>query len=240
MAVDGTLGPLAATSPEEHNGDRVSRAMPAHWEAFMRTSLALAFLLLLTPITGAAATATVVHTLQTTEGFGPGAAPILYKGNLYGTTESGVQGSGNIYRLYPKMDGTYAFVNLHEFNGASDGRNPFGAIATDPSGNLYGITGTGGKYGGGTAWELVRPGNLANQWTFQVIWNFSPNAINGLVYYGGSLYGAGNNFLFQLSPVGGGGSMRRSYRALASRQILFLSLRRPATPTLRAGRPSTS
>ncbi len=168
----------------------------------MRASLVLAFLLLLTPIMGSAATATIIHTLQATEGQGPGSAPILYKGNLYGTTEGGVQGSGNIYRLYPKKDGSYAFVDLYEFNGTSDGKSPYGAIAMDPSGNLYGIALIGGTYGGGTAWELIRPANLADPWTFQVIWNFSPNAINGLVFNSGSLFGATNYTLFQLSPVG--------------------------------------
>ncbi len=156
-------------------------------------------------VTAQAATTRIIHTLEQEEGMVPGGPPILYKGNLYGTTVYGKLGFGSVYRLYPQKAGGYAFVCLHEFNGTTDGSFPMGQLATDASGNLFGVTTSGGGSGEGTVWELVRPANLADSWTFQLLWNFTGlqeggYAAGGLVFNSGALYGINPCQEYRLVP----------------------------------------
>lgn len=154
-----------------------------------------------------AATTTLIHSFLQSEGMSPAGPPILSEGNFYGTTGAGVSGFGNIYRLYPKKDGSYAFVNLHEFNGV-DGSAPTGLIATDANGNLFGTCQSGGAVGAGTAWELVRPASLADNWTFIKLLDFGQGAggppRSGVVFWGGSIYGVTDSSIFTLNPDSNG------------------------------------
>ncbi|MGA2592621.1 MAG: choice-of-anchor tandem repeat GloVer-containing protein [Bryobacteraceae bacterium] len=64
-------------------------------------------------------------------------------GNLYGTTTSGgAQGRGVVYAL--AMTGQMTI--LHTFTGGADGGLPYGALAMDADGNLYGTASNGGLY----------------------------------------------------------------------------------------------
>jgi len=68
------------------------------------------------------------------------------KGNLYGTTVA--YGSSNcvcgtVFKLSP--DGT--MTTLYQFGGGTDGANPYGVLARDAKGNLYGTTEWGGDLG---------------------------------------------------------------------------------------------
>ncbi len=166
--------------------------------------LPLLVVLLLIAVCANAASTTLIHSFQSSEGLGPSGAVALFGGSIYGVS-GGATGQGRAYRLYPKADGSYAFVALHDFSG-SDGVIPFGAVAVDPSGNLFGTTVMGGTYGCGTLWELIRPPNLADQWSFNVIWQFtcgdfggndggSPR--NGVIYHLGSVYGTTPGSLFR-------------------------------------------
>jgi uncharacterized repeat protein (TIGR03803 family) len=109
---------------------------------------------------------TVLHTFT---GNPDGAYPELgiardRSGNLYGTTYGG-GGSSNCYGL---GCGTAYQVGskgketvLHSFTGGSDGRIPFGGLALDKSGNLYGTAPGGGDlscskgYGCGVVFKLT-------------------------------------------------------------------------------------
>jgi uncharacterized repeat protein (TIGR03803 family) len=93
-------------------------------------------------------------------GAGDGANPddALYMdeaGTLYGTT--GMGGSGGYGTLFALKEsgGSWTETMLHSFAGGNDGEYPFAGLIADSSGNLYGTTIFGGKYGDGTAFELT-------------------------------------------------------------------------------------
>jgi uncharacterized repeat protein (TIGR03803 family) len=98
---------------------------------------------------------TVLHSFigNGTDGANPYAAVVQdSQGNLYGTTYyGGISGAGTVFKLDPAGNETI----LYNFTGGSDGGNPYAGVVLDPSGNLYGTTTVGGKYGYGTAFKLV-------------------------------------------------------------------------------------
>ncbi len=82
-------------------------------------------------------------------------------GNLYGTTNSGGAHSncGTIFKLAP--DGSETL--LYSFQGGADGSAPYGGVAADKAGNLYGTTSKGGgssncSGGCGTVFEVAPDG----------------------------------------------------------------------------------
>ena len=90
-------------------------------------------------------------------------------GNLYGTTSyffgfasnlGGQGGEGSVFKL-AFSNGSWTYVDLHEFTGRNgDGAGPFGGVAVDANGNLYGTTTSGGGVlycsgGCGTVWEIT-------------------------------------------------------------------------------------
>lgn len=105
-----------------------------------------------------AQTLTVIHTFKggATDGAAPFGTPLLYDGNLYGTTKGGgASSAGTIYEV------NFASRNeaiLHAFAGApSDGAGPLAGLIQDSAGNLYGTTFNGGADGHGTIFELTLP-----------------------------------------------------------------------------------
>jgi len=98
-----------------------------------------------------------------TDGASPYAGLILDSaGNLYGTTTSG--GASNFGTVF-KVDAAGKETVLYSFLGYPDGANPFGGLARDRSGNLYGTTFYGGSYercggfGCGTVFKLDATGS---------------------------------------------------------------------------------
>ncbi|MGA8875458.1 MAG: choice-of-anchor tandem repeat GloVer-containing protein [Candidatus Korobacteraceae bacterium] len=85
-------------------------------------------------------------------------------GNLYGTTwGDGAHSYGNVFKLTPSANG-WAYTDLYDFTGGSDGRYPVSNVVIDAQGNLYGTTSYGGAgpctsmyYGNGcgTVWEIT-------------------------------------------------------------------------------------
>jgi uncharacterized repeat protein (TIGR03803 family) len=75
------------------------------------------------------------------------------KGGLYGTTLGG--GSSNSGVVY-MLDAAGRETVLYSFTGSSDGGKPYAGVTRDPAGNLYGTASTGGQYGGGVVFKVVR------------------------------------------------------------------------------------
>ena len=76
-------------------------------------------------------------------------------GSLYGSTSAdGAYGFGNVFKLTHSGAG-WTYTSLHDFTGGSDGSYPFGSVAVDANGNLYGTASAGGAYGNGVVWEIA-------------------------------------------------------------------------------------
>ena len=95
---------------------------------------------------------TVLHSFTGQNGDGSG----LYwidlisdtSGNIYGATSfGGTNGTGTVWELvYSATKKSYSESILYEFgaSGSGDGNNPYGGLAMDSEGNLYGTTLYGG------------------------------------------------------------------------------------------------
>src|SRR5213082_3488421 len=97
------------------------------------------------------------------------------QGNLYGTAVTGGAGSceggcGVAYKL-TNSGGTWTQTIIHAFTGGDDGAGPGARLTVDQSGNVYGMTTTGGAFGLGTIYQL-HPGANGN-YTFKVIHSFT-------------------------------------------------------------------
>jgi uncharacterized repeat protein (TIGR03803 family) len=142
-------------------------------------------------------------------------------GNVYGTTYNGgtgtlncTSGCGTVWKLTPvitgKLAGTYTKKILHSFTAAKTGYNPGAGVTLDSSGNIYGTTATGGKYGAlcptgndvnvtcGTIFELAK--TTTTSYTFKVLWSFN-SADGGLPFANPILDSSGN--LYGTTSQGG-------------------------------------
>ena len=129
-------------------------------------------------------------------------------GNLYGTAESGgTHGEGVVYELSPSESG-WTQSTLYSF-GAQDAPYPFGGLAMDAQGNLYGTT--GGFYSGGEAYELTQ---ADGNWTVsrrQIFSAYEGPFDTPTLDAEGNLYGTigfagrgGYGEVFKLTPSGSG------------------------------------
>jgi uncharacterized repeat protein (TIGR03803 family) len=75
-------------------------------------------------------------------------------GNIYGTTlQDGSYSAGNVFEL---TAGQYVYTSLYNFNEeVYDGNYPISNVTFDSSGNMYGTTSQGGRYGAGVVWEIT-------------------------------------------------------------------------------------
>jgi uncharacterized repeat protein (TIGR03803 family) len=159
---------------------------------------------------------TVLFSFDGTNGYGP-ESPVIFdsEGNLYGTTISqGKKGYGTIYELKPAK-GVWKATVLHNFGGGETGEVPQGNVVFDKSGNLYGTTFYGGKYGKGIVWELSP--TSADHWTLKTLHTFAggsdgENPYNGVILdssgnaYGTTWIGGADNagVVFELTPTKSG------------------------------------
>jgi uncharacterized repeat protein (TIGR03803 family) len=140
-------------------------------------------------------------------------------GNLYGTTQfqggSGCngQGCGTVFELKPSNGGWKETV-LYTFQGGNgDGGNPISGLILDPSGNLYGVTQTGGtgycrNYSCGVVFELT---SQSGGWVESVLADFGGEHASGELLRdpAGNLYGTAitdglaKGRVFELSYSGG-------------------------------------
>jgi uncharacterized repeat protein (TIGR03803 family) len=117
---------------------------------------------MLTPPSGGQTTwteTTLYSFMNNGDGALPGAALLLQKRNLYGTTEgTGGTGSyGSVFQLAPPAAGMTAWTEttMYKFAGTSDGKYPVSALVADSAGNLYGTAETGGPHNCGVAFEVA-------------------------------------------------------------------------------------
>ncbi len=76
-------------------------------------------------------------------------------GNLYGTANSdGAYGFGSVFKLAPGSGG-WTYTDLYDFTNGSDGGEPYGAVAVDKNGNVFGTAVTGGGDGQGVIFEIT-------------------------------------------------------------------------------------
>lgn len=77
------------------------------------------------------------------------------KGNIYGFTNSaGVNGLGSIFKLSPSANG-WIFTDLYDFVGGEEGGLPYGSVAVDASGNVFGTAVVGGTDNQGVVFEIT-------------------------------------------------------------------------------------
>jgi uncharacterized repeat protein (TIGR03803 family) len=166
----------------------------------------------------------VLFRFDGTDGASP-FAPLIFDqaGNLYGTTQyGGPVGNGVVFQLVSAGGGNWTQNILHAFQGAGDdGAVPYGALALDTAGNLYGTTSQGGStagpdcvdYGCGTVFQLTHTGAT---WTETVLYQFQGGAdgyypLGGLVIdRAGNLYGTTN---LGGSCNGGGTAFQLTHRS---------------------------
>jgi uncharacterized repeat protein (TIGR03803 family) len=123
-------------------------------------------------------------------------------GNLYGTT-SGYPSNppGTIFRL--SLSGALTTVyNFCSLPGCADGAVPYAGLVQGSDGNLYGTTGFGGAYGGGTIFSVTLSGALTGAYSFC--------APNNCPYMGNSsarMMQATNGDFYGASPRGGDSSV---------------------------------
>lgn len=164
---------------------------------------------------------TWTHTVLYSFGAGTdGAIPessltIDQNGNLYGTTyQGGTANLGTVYMLTPPTPGNSAWTEtvLYSFHGG-DGRNPYGGVVLDKSGNLYGTTQQGGPYlctrrrlSCGTIYQLSPPGTPGGAWTEAVLYSFQGRADGAFPDTTMAMDGAGN--LYGTTTYSGGTNPR--------------------------------
>jgi uncharacterized repeat protein (TIGR03803 family) len=79
----------------------------------------------------------------------------LAKGEIYGATlDDGANGFGLVFKLTP-ANGGWSFTDLYDFAGASEGAEPYGSVAVDGNGNVFGTTNEGGSENQGLVFEIT-------------------------------------------------------------------------------------
>jgi uncharacterized repeat protein (TIGR03803 family) len=169
----------------------------------------------------------VLYSFRGEETWPQGALAFDATGNLYGALLYGGAHStcgqnrtyscGAIFQLKPKANGNWTQTIVHSFNNdGKDGYWPSAGLTVDASGNIYGVTGSGGVSGGGTAFELSPTSN--GTWTETILHSFG--GFDGVVPVSnlvpdsaGNLYGVTNSggdpgfdcgTIFELSPLSNG------------------------------------
>ena len=79
----------------------------------------------------------------------------LANGSIYGFTEAeGANGLGSVFKLAPAIGG-WIFTDLYDFIGGNEGSQPYGSVAVDSDGNVFGTTNVGGTQNQGLVFEIT-------------------------------------------------------------------------------------
>jgi uncharacterized repeat protein (TIGR03803 family) len=148
----------------------------------------------------------VIHNFEVGTGINPQAGLTRDSaGNLYGVTSSGGgsgsgcnnYGCGVVFKLTQGNGGQWTETVLYSFTGGMDGiqPSPFGALARDNNGNLYGTTFNGGPSNQGVVFKVDAQGHET------ILHPFTGGADGGLPTGNVILDDAGN--LYGTASVGG-------------------------------------
>jgi uncharacterized repeat protein (TIGR03803 family) len=140
------------------------------------TAIFAASLMGLMSLVANAQTPTVETILHTFLGGSDGGYPVggvIFDaaGNLYGTTSGGHNVQSTVFELSPVAGGGWAETVLHSFGSGSNDSEIVGGLVFDATGNLYGTTLAGGKFGWGTVFELSPASG--GGWTATILHSFS-------------------------------------------------------------------
>ena len=140
-----------------------------------------------------AQTYAVIHNFSGPDGANPYSGLSMDSaGNFYGTTFSGGNGFGTVYRL-KHSSGGWTITPLYKFTGGSDGAGPVAGVIFGPNHTLYGTTSAGGQgqgtcgiYGNsgcGVVFNLkptpTPPRSVLQPWLETVLYQFSPGGSDG-------------------------------------------------------------
>jgi uncharacterized repeat protein (TIGR03803 family) len=149
------------------------------------------------------------------DGIGGSAGRLVLSGtHVYGTATAGGDNSqGAAFELTQKQSGRWKFMPIYQFTGQPDAGFPYGGLALDISGNLYGTTYYGGASGMGSVYRLARK---SGAWSEKLLYSFKGGSDGGaplgnvVIDATGNLFGttsgggsAGDGVIFELSPSGG-------------------------------------
>jgi uncharacterized repeat protein (TIGR03803 family) len=96
-----------------------------------------------------------LHSFPGTYG-GPYNKLTLANGNIYGFTEAeGANGLGSVWVLTPAEGGGWTFTDLYDFVGGNDGAQPYGSVAVDSKGDIFGTANYGGSDNQGVVFEIT-------------------------------------------------------------------------------------
>jgi uncharacterized repeat protein (TIGR03803 family) len=178
------------------------------------TMLAAVVILAGIAIPAQAQTETLLHQFSNSpDGAQPYSGLTLKGTTLYGTTANGgdAAGDGVVYAISTT---TGKETILHTFGGQpnGDGSLPYGGVAFDKAGNIYGTTLGGGQYNYGTIYKLTKSGK---NYVESVLHSFScadgcaPSYVTPVFDKAGNLYGTtfyggyyGNGTVFKMTPNG--------------------------------------
>jgi hypothetical protein len=175
---------------------------------------------------------TILHSfnhfpVQNTDGCLPASSLVFDQhGNLYGTTQQGGgidyqglincsnDGCGSVFKLVKSPTKGWRETVIHSFpDGSNDGINPYGGLAIDDAGNLWGTT-TAGTISNGTVFKLTP--NANGTWSETGLFNFTGDSTgwfpySGLIadstgnFYGTTFYGGlGAGAVFEITPQANG------------------------------------
>jgi uncharacterized repeat protein (TIGR03803 family) len=120
------------------------------------------------------------------EGYAPSAAPIAYKGVLYGTVATGPNAYGTVYSLTPSG----SFKILHKFTGP-DGIDADSGLV-EVGGLLYGVTIEGGAYNQGTMYAVDTSGGEHTVYNFGASTDDAIEPARTPTFWRNKLYGTTN------------------------------------------------
>jgi uncharacterized repeat protein (TIGR03803 family) len=90
---------------------------------------------------------------------------------------------------------------IHTFGKTTgDGSTPWGTLAIDAKGNLYGVTNSGGAFGSGTIFELKL--SKTGTWGEKILHSFNNNGQDGTFPVGSLIFDASGN-LYGTTETGG-------------------------------------
>lgn len=163
------------------------------------------------PLFAAGPAEQVIYNFQgSSDGYGPDGGLIADKfGSLYGTTTyGGSDQDGAVFRLSPPSQAGQSWIEtvLYSFpGGANNGANPYGTLAFDKHGNLFGTTQAGGPNNTGTVFELSPPAERFGVWTETVLFILPADQSQGTWPFGKLIFDTDGN-IYATTELGGTGS----------------------------------